>query len=267
MEPPSLPTSTSNLPHTAYPDGAAVVVGGSGGIGQVICRRLADSGANVALTYRSNVGAASQAAEAVEAAGREAMTAPLALEDADATAKFMEKVAARFGRVHTVIFASGADISMVHVSKVDRQEWQRTIDRDLNGFFYTVQAALPHLRSGGGGSIVALTSAAVARHAPKDILSIVPKAGIEALVRGVAREEGRFGIRANSVALGVIDAGLFHRLETRVTPEFVEAMRRNTALQCFGTALDAANAAIFLSSSASSFITGVSLPVDGGYSV
>lgn len=259
--------STSDLPNNAYPQGAAVVVGGSGGIGQVVCRRLADSGADVALTYRSNHDAALQTVEAVKAAGREAMAESLALEDAQAVEGFMDSVAARFGRIHTIIFASGADISMAHVSKVDREEWRRTIDRDLNGFFYTVQAGLPHLRSGGGGSIVALTSAAVARHAPKDILSIVPKAGIEALVRGVAREEGRFGIRANSVALGVIDAGLFHRLETRVTPAFVEAMRRNTALQRFGTALDAANAAIFLSSSASSFITGVSLPVDGGYSV
>ena len=96
---------------------------------------------------------------------------------------------------------------------------------------------------------------------------MAPKAGVEALVRGIAREEGRYGIRANSVALGVIDAGLFLRLEQRLTPEFVEAMKANTALKRFGTAREAADAAVFLASSASGFITGHRLVVDGGYSI
>jgi NAD(P)-dependent dehydrogenase (short-subunit alcohol dehydrogenase family) len=112
-----------------------------------------------------------------------------------------------------------------------------------------------------------MSTAGMERHPPKDILSVVPKAGIEALVRGVAREEGRFGIRANSVGLGVIDAGLFHRLEERVTPEFVQAMKSNTALRRFGTAREAADAAVFLASSVSGFITGQRLTVDGGYAV
>ena len=261
-----MPQPIVNSQATHYPEGAAIVIGGSGGIGQVVCRRLADHGANVALTYRSNRAAALDVAEGVKAVGCEAIAEPFDAEDAEAALRLTETVVSRFGRVHTIVYASGADISMVHVANADPLEWRRTIDRDLNGFFYLVQASLPHLRRGGGGSIVAMTSAAIARHAPKDILSTVPKAGIEALVRGIAREEGRFGIRANSIALGVIDVGLFHRLETRVTSEFVAAMKRNAPLRRFGTALEAADAAVFLSSSASSFITGVSLPVDGGYS-
>ena len=86
-------------------------------------------------------------------------------------------------------------------------------------------------------------------------------------MRGVAREEGRYGIRANSVALGVIDGGLFKRLEPQVTPAFVDAMKKNTALRRFGTVREAADAAVFLASSVSGYITGVSLTVDGGYAV
>jgi len=125
---------------------------------------------------------------------------------------------------------------------------------------------VPYLRQ-GGGSIVAMTSAGLKRHPQKDILSVVPKAGLEALLRGIAREEGRFGIRANSIALGVIDTGLFHRLTERVTPAFVESMQRNTALGRFGTPEEAADLAIFLASSRSSFVTGQSIALDGGFSV
>ncbi len=249
-----------------YPEGAAIVIGGSGGMGAAICARLAEHGTDVALTYRSNAAAAEAAVAAVEGAGQKAFSQALSLTDPAAVGRFVREVAEWSGSIHTLIYAVGADISMVYVNEVDRSEWLQTIDNDLNGFFHVVQAVLPYLRD-GGGSILALTSAGVLRHPPKDILSTVPKAGIEALVRGVAREEGRFGIRANSLALGVIATGLFHRLEQRVTPAFVEAMKGNTALRRFGGPREVADAAVYLSSNAASFITGVSIPFDGGYCV
>lgn len=250
-----------------FPAGVAVVIGGSGGIGAAICERLAQHGTDVALTYRSNQAKAEAVAAQVAAAGRRAHVGALDLADYAAVTRFFEATAAALGRIHTIVFATGADISMSYVSQIDLDEWQRTIAGDLTGFLHVLKAGLPHLRKGGGGSIVAMSTAGMERHPPKDILSVVPKAGVEALVRGVAREEGRFGIRANSVGLGVIDAGLFHRLEERLTPEFVQAMKNNTALRRFGTAREAADAAVFLASSASGFITGQRLTVDGGYAV
>ena len=250
-----------------FPDGGAVVIGGSGGIGAAICTRLADHGCDVALTYRNNREKAESVAAAVNAAGRRSLTGAVDVTDYAAVERFMGEAAQSFGRVHTVIFATGADISMTYTSQIDLDEWRRTIDGELTGFLHVLKAGLPYLRSGGGGSIVAVTTAGIDRHPPKDILSVAPKAGVEALVRGIAREEGRYGIRANSVALGVIDAGLFHRLEQRLTPEFVEAMKGNTALKRFGTAREAADAAVFLASSVSGFITGHRLVVDGGYSI
>ena len=251
-------------PH--FPPGAAVVVGGSGGIGQAICARLAEHGADVALTYRNNRAAAEEAVREVEKAGRRARAERVDLTDAVAVRRFFDDVAAAWGGVHTAVFATGADISMTYVADIDDAEWVRTIDGDLNGFYYVMKAALPHLRK-SRGSIVAMTSAGLARHPQRDILSTVPKAGIEALIRGVAREEGRYGVRANAVALGVIDTGLFHRLERRLPPGFAEAMKKNTALRRFGTAREAADAAVFLASSVAGFITGHSLVIDGGYTV
>lgn len=249
-----------------FPDGVAVVIGGSGGIGAAICERLADHGADVALTYRANGAAAAGVVTAVERAGRRGLAEAVDVGDEEQVAGFFDRVAGSLGRPHTVVYAVGASIELSWIAEVTPEAWQEVVAADLTGFFNTVRAALPHLRA-GGGSIVAITTAGLERHPPRDILSTVPKAGIEALVRGVAREEGRHGIRANSVALGVLDTGHFHRVRETLGEEFVEAMRRNTALRRFGTAREAADAVVFLASSASAFTTGQRLVVDGGFSV
>lgn len=248
------------------PPGLAVVIGGTGGIGRAICLKLASSGADVALSWRSSPERAEALAAEIGSMGRRAVTGRAELTDPASVAAFFDLVANQGQPINSVIVATGADISMAYVSQVEPAEWSRTIDGDLTGFFTVVQAALPHLRR-ARGCLVALTSAGIIRHAHRDILSIAPKAAIESLIRAIAREEGRFGIRANSVALGPIDTGLLHRLAERVPADFMDAVRTNTALRRVGTANEAADAAVFLASEAASYITGASLPVDGGFSV
>ncbi|SEP28522.1 NAD(P)-dependent dehydrogenase, short-chain alcohol dehydrogenase family [Methylobacterium sp. ap11] len=249
-----------------FGEGAAFVIGGSGGVGQAICQALAEAGANVALTYRSNEEKARGVVRAIEGQGRRAAALALDLTDRAGTAAAVARVASEFEGIHSLVLATGADISMSYTAEIDPDEWDRTIAGDLTGSFNVLRAAIPHLRA-ARGAVVAITSAGLVRHPPKDILSVVPKAGIEAMMRGIAREEGRWGVRANAIALGVIDTGLFHRLEQRLSPDFVEAMRRNTALRRFGTADEVADLAVFLASARSGFITGQSIALDGGYSV
>ncbi len=254
----------TDRPH--FGAGAALVIGGSGGIGQAISTGLAAAGSDVALTFRGNEARAQETVGTIEALGRRSAAFRLDLVDREAARLAVDAAAETLGGLHTLVLASGADISMSYTADIDPDEWDRTIAGDLTGNFNVLRAAIPHLRK-TGGAIVAITSAGLARHPPKDILSVVPKAGVEALMRGIAREEGRSGIRANSIAVGVVDAGLFHRLEQRLTPDFVEAMKRNTALRRFGTAEEVADLAVFLASLRSSFITGQSIALDGGYSV
>jgi len=250
---------------TDFPEGAALVLGGSGGIGGGICEAFGRRGVDVALTYRRNAESAEALVKRLEAVGRRAVALRVDAAEPGSIERALQEARQRFGRIHTVVHATGADISMAYIADVDPDEWRRTIEGDLNGFFRLVQGALPLLRAGGGGSIIAVTSAGMDRHPPMDILSVAPKAGIEALVRGIAREEGRHNIRANTVAPGVIDAGLFHRLTPQVTPQFVEAMKRNTALRRFGTAAEVAEVVVFLASSAAGYVTGQRIAVDGGY--
>ena len=256
-----------NKAETAFPNGAALVVGGSGGIGRGICQSLARDGCSIALTYYRNQLAADRVIEDLKYFGVQSSAHAINLTDRQAVKETIDQIIERYGRIHSIVYSAGADISMTYVANVDPTEWDRTIDIELNGFFNTIKTTLDHMRDKGGGSIVAVTSAGIRRHPPLDILSVVPKAGVEALIRGLAREEGRSNIRANSVAPGVIDDGLFDRLRLRVTLEVIEAMKQNTALKRFGSAQEVGDLVSFLCSSRATYITGQHISVDGGYSV
>jgi NAD(P)-dependent dehydrogenase (short-subunit alcohol dehydrogenase family) len=248
--------------------GAAFVAGGSGGIGQAICALLAKSGSDVVLTYRSNREKADAAVAAVKAAGRKASAVALDLRQEGAVRQAVDEAAHEFGGLHTAIYAAGPYIHMRHISRIEPQLFRDTMEQDAFGCFNLIHAALPHLRQ-ARGAFVALETPAIRRYAVKDVLSAAPKAAIEALVRGVAAEEGRFGVRANGVGVGVIEAGMYHALmETGDFDErFLEASRQNMALRRLGTAQDIAEAVVFLASSRACWITGQTLMVDGGYAL
>jgi len=247
-----------------FPDGTALVVGGSGGVGRAVAVALAQAGSDVALTFHSNRAGAEEAARAVREAGKRAEVHPVALEDERAVAALVDAVAGS-SQLHTVVFAAGSDIPMRFASELTGEQWRSAMHRDADGFFHVVRASLVHLRA-SRGSIVAVTSAGASRMPTRDVLSVAPKGAIEALVRAVAVEEGRFGVRANAVRLGVIEAGIFLRLRGGDLGEsWGAAARKNTPLRRFGTAEEAAHAVVFLASSRASYVTGQMLGVDGGY--
>src|SRR5688572_26751471 len=98
--------------------GVTVVTGGSGGMGAAVCRLFAERGSDVALTYNRNAEAAAAVVREVEGSGRRARAWQLSLEDAAATAAFLDAVVAEFGAIHTLVYAAGPHVPMVHLSKV-----------------------------------------------------------------------------------------------------------------------------------------------------
>jgi len=245
--------------------GVAVVTGGSGGLGEAVVRLLVERGSRVVFTYRSNEATATKIAEDI---GPDALPRRLDLTDAAAAQALLDEVGRDEGGVHTLVYASGPHVPMTHLSRVGTDQFADQINNDVLAFFHLTQAALPWLRR-TGGSIVAVTTAATDRYPVRDGLSAVPKGAVEALVRGLAVEEGRYGIRANSVGPGMLTDGMAVRLIANRDLDEValEAARRNTPLRRFGTATDIAEAVCFLASERAKFISGQKLNVDGGYSV
>ncbi len=264
-------TQTTNSPPETpdFGPGVALVVGGSGGLGGIICERLALAGSNVALTYHSNLTAAEAVADKVRQAGREGSTHVLDARDAAAVAALADELAAR-GRLHTVVDAAGSDIPQARIADLDPDVWRQVFDADVNGFFNIVQATLKHLRD-GGGSYVFISSAGLQRWPELDALSVAPKAAIESLLQGIAREEGIHGVRANSVLPGVIDVGIFHRLLNQEDSPFDAAWTKHVqaklAVKRWGLPEEVADAAVFLASNRALYVTGQSIAVDGGYGI
>jgi NAD(P)-dependent dehydrogenase (short-subunit alcohol dehydrogenase family) len=249
-----------------FPNGAALVAGGSGGIGAVICAALAEAGTDVVVTYRGNLVAAQKAADQVRSFGRKAEIFQLDLQDDAAVKSVVAKSVERFGAVHTTVYAAGPFVPLKFMSTVTPDEFKTYLTGDILACFNLVHATLPELRK-ARGSIVSITTTALFRWAPQDGLSAVPKASVDRLMTGIAREEGRFGVRANSVALGVIDAGMFNHEKDKgfIDQNYMDAMARNVPLKRVGTALEVADAAVFLASSRAGYTTGQVIRVDGGY--
>lgn len=254
-----------NLGNSDFGDGVAIVAGGSGGIGSAVAIALAKAGANIAITYRSRREAAEAVLSAAQDANVAGFAAPVDHADADAMKAFVDDAVARFGRLHSVVYAAGPSIPHKFLNAITPAEWRGVIDADVNGAFNLIWATLPLLKSNGGGAYVAVTTAATKKVPLRDICSAAPKAAIEMLFRGVALEEGRFGIRANCVGPGFIDAGLGAELLGKPGIEdWVETLRKGLPMKAFGEANDIAEAVVFLLSRRAKYITGQSLAVDGG---
>lgn len=247
--------------------GAALVVGGSGGLGADIARLLAERGSAVALTYRSGGDAAARTLADVTTYAK-GSSHQLDVTSAEDAARVVAEVVEQHGGLHTLVHAAGPHVPMVHLSRVSPAQLEQQLRDDTLGFFTVAHAALPALRA-SRGSIVAVTTAATARYPKRDGLSSGPKAAVEAMVRGLAAEEGRFGIRVNAVGPGMLTDGMAERLigSGDLSDEALEITRRNIPLGRFGGARDISEAVCFLASSRAGFISGQKLDVDGGYGV
>lgn len=252
-----------------FPNGAVMVFGGSGGIGRGVALAFARAGTPVAIGYRSKQAVAEAVAAQIRELGVAASIHQLDVRDRAAVAAAFAEAVAAHGRIHTVVWGAGPVVPQVPIADWSEAMFRDSMEIEAFGFNNAVHTALPHMRAAGGGSFVHLGSAGHDWWPQLDGLSVAPKACNEALVKGIAKEEGRHEIRANSILVGVIDAGQFQvgKDAGTFTPEWEEKVKSMLPLRRWGTADDIGEAAVFFASNRANYVTGQTIAVAGGFGV
>ncbi|HWD80394.1 MAG TPA: SDR family oxidoreductase [Kribbella sp.] len=237
---------------------AALVTGGSRGIGAAIVRRLAADGAVVTFTYASSGSAADQVVAEVKAAGGEAISVRADQADLRAIDGLFERAAEPTGKLD--IFVCNAAQAMVKpIADVSVDDYDALFATNVKGPYFAIKRACQVLPD--GGRVVALSTLNTVVPGPGISLYAASKAAVEQFVKVAAREYGPRGITVNVVTPGATDTDMFH---AHNPPEAESALVGITALGRMGEPAEVADVVAFLAGPDSRWITGQNLRVTGG---
>ncbi|HZG56004.1 SDR family NAD(P)-dependent oxidoreductase [Paenibacillus sp.] len=248
---------------------AALVTGGSKGIGLATAIRLAKEGASVAICARDEAHLKAAAARiAAEADGAEALYVVADVTKQADCERAVAETVARFGRLDALVNNAGTAAAN-RIEQVSPEAWQQDLDLKLFGAIHCSQAAIPHLRAAGGGSIVNVTAIGGKTPGASSLPTSVSRAAGLALTKAMSRDLGPDGIRVNAVCIGLIRSDQIEKAWRRSAPEstweqFSADPKHEVPLGRIGEAEEAANVIAFLSSPAASYVTGTAVNIDGG---
>jgi NAD(P)-dependent dehydrogenase (short-subunit alcohol dehydrogenase family) len=241
-------------------DCGAIVTGAGtpDGIGRATARLFAEHGARVAILDLAETDPRAAAAEV----GPGHLGYVCDVRDKAACRATVDDIAERFGRIDVLVGNAGI-VHGTRVLDITRDEYDEILDTNLRGNFQMSQAAIPHMRARGSGSIVLVSS--IAGQVGGGLFGsshyAAAKSGIFGLAKALARELAPEGIRANAIAPGVIDNDF---TKGRMTREIKDEIAKKVPLGRLGSSEDIAKSCLFLASDLSSYITGTVLSVNGG---
>jgi NAD(P)-dependent dehydrogenase (short-subunit alcohol dehydrogenase family) len=235
---------------------SAVITGGASGIGLAVARRLAASGATVALWDRDDAGLAAAKAALPEA------TRTLAVEvtDADAVARAAESTARDLGRIDILVCSAGITGPNARVWEYPVDRWRQVIDVNLNGLFYCNRAIVPVMLSNDYGRIVNIASVAGKEGNPNASAYSTSKAGVIGLTKSLGKELAATRIRVNCVTPAAVRTAIFDQM----TQQHIDFMLSRIPMGRFGTVDEVAALVCWLASEECSFSTGAVFDVSGG---
>ena len=242
----------------------AIVTGGNGGIGLGMARGLAAAGASVAVAARDMAKSAT-AVKALEALGVQAFAVEVDVSREPSVAGMVQAVVERFGRLDILVNNAGINIRK-SPETYTLDEWRRILDTNMTSAFLCSKAAYPHMRKAGGGKIINVGSMLSIFGASFAAAYGASKGGIVQFTRGLASAWAKDGIQVNAVLPGWIDTDLTIQARKDV-PGLHDRVLARTPAGRWGVPDDLSGVAVFLASTASDFVTGAAIPVDGGYSV
>jgi len=242
----------------------AIVTGGSSGIGQSIALTFSKAGADVVVCGRS-VANLQKVAEEIKASGRHSLVVATDVSVKEQVRNVVKQTVDKFGKIDILVNNAGV-LRAATLLEMTEEDWDYVIDINLKGVFLCTQAVAKYMIEQRYGKIINISSISGRGGGLGDGVSYcASKAGVIQLTKNAAYELGAYGISVNSIAPGLIITPMTS-LET--SPEqferFIESRKKASVLGKVGDPQDIANVALFLASEDSSFISGQTIPVDGG---
>ena len=241
----------------------ALVTGGNSGIGLGFAEGLAQAGADVCI-WGTNETKNVMAQEQLARHGTKVEALRCDVGDAEAVAASFERTVELLGKVDSCFANAGIGGSGTPFVDMSMEEWRRIFQVNMEGVFQTFQQAIRHMvERGEGGSLVTTSSSSAIFGAPRSEHYAATKAGLNAMVRGLAVEHARHGIRVNSILPGWIDTAMTER--ALGTDAFQTKVLRRIPQRRWGIGEDFSGIAVYLASAASAYHTGDEFVIDGGY--
>lgn len=242
-------------------DKVAVVTGASRGIGEAIARAFAEQGATVVLSSRKQEGL-DKVAESIKSDGGKALAVAAHGGKTDEIESLIGRVEKEFGRLDILVNNAATNPYFGPAIDITEAAFDKTLEVNLRGYFFTIQHGARLMNKNGGGSIINVASVAGLRPGPNEVTYALSKAAVINMTKGFAKELGPQGVRVNAIAPGLVETH-FARVLIE-TKEIHDRVVANTPLRRHGQPNEIATAAVFLASPASSFVTGSVIVMDGG---
>jgi 3-oxoacyl-[acyl-carrier protein] reductase len=246
-----------------FKDQVVIITGGCSGIGRAAAFRFAQAGAKVFLADLSEK-AGDELVEEIEKTGAEAAFARIDVTDAEDVERMIADCLQRFGGIHVLVNSAGIVGPRARTERYPAEEFKKVMDVNVMGLFYCMQAVLPHFLSKKSGNIVNIASVAGLIGFASHIGYAASKHAVVGMTRSAALEYAKHGIRVNAVCPAFTLTPMLESAMVNDDTNYLDALQNAIPMKRFGKPEEIADAILYAASSASSFMTGHTLVLDGG---